>query len=64
MVKNIIFDLGGVFIDLNYQLTIDAFKNLWLNLGIKKGMFLKNETPIITSIMIGVFRVYLLIINF
>ena len=26
--KNIIFDLGGVLLNLNYQKTIDAFKNL------------------------------------
>lgn len=26
--KSIIFDLGGVLIDLNYELTINAFKNL------------------------------------
>ncbi len=26
--KNIIFDLGGVLLDINYQKTIDAFKNL------------------------------------
>ena len=26
--KNIIFDLGGVILDINYQKTIDAFKNL------------------------------------
>jgi len=27
-IKNIIFDLGGVILNLNYQLTIDAFKDL------------------------------------
>ena len=27
--KNIIFDLGGVIINLNQQLTIDAFKILF-----------------------------------
>ncbi len=27
-IKNIIFDLGGVIFDVNYQLTIDAFKKL------------------------------------
>ena len=26
--KNLILDLGGVLIDLNYQLTIQAFENL------------------------------------
>lgn len=28
MIKNIIFDLGGVFIQIHYQKTSDAFKNL------------------------------------
>lgn len=28
MIKNIIFDLGGVLIGINYQLTIDAFKRI------------------------------------
>lgn len=27
-IKNIIFDLGGVILNINYQLTIDAFKKL------------------------------------
>ena len=30
-IKNIIFDLGGVILDLNYQATIDAF----VKIGIK-----------------------------
>lgn len=30
-IKNIIFDLGGIFLDINYQLTKEAF----INLGIK-----------------------------
>ncbi len=30
-IKNIIFDLGGIFLDIHYQLTKDAF----INLGIK-----------------------------
>lgn len=29
--KNIIFDLGGVLINIDYNLTIDAFKNLGVN---------------------------------
>ena len=29
--KNIIFDLGGVLLDLDFQKTIDAFKNLGIN---------------------------------
>ncbi|HVY53614.1 MAG TPA: HAD family phosphatase [Gammaproteobacteria bacterium] len=28
MIKNIIFDLGGVIININYQLTIEAFRQL------------------------------------
>ena len=27
MIKNIIFDLGGVLLDIDYQKSIDAFKN-------------------------------------
>ena len=27
-IKNIIFDLGGIFLDIHYQLTKDAFINL------------------------------------
>ena len=30
-IKNIIFDLGGVILNINYQLTIDAFKKLGFN---------------------------------
>jgi len=30
-IKNIIFDLGGVILNIDYQLTIDAFKKLSLN---------------------------------
>jgi putative hydrolase of the HAD superfamily len=29
-IKNIIFDLGGVILNINYHLTIDAYKNLGL----------------------------------
>lgn len=29
--KNIIFDLGGVILNINYQLTIDAFKDLGIS---------------------------------
>jgi FMN phosphatase YigB (HAD superfamily) len=31
MIKNILFDLGGVIIDINYQHTIKAFENLGLS---------------------------------
>ena len=30
-IKNIIFDLGGVILNLNYQLTSNAFKKLGIN---------------------------------
>ncbi|HDP54900.1 MAG TPA: HAD family phosphatase [Bacteroidetes bacterium] len=30
-IKNIIFDLGGVILNIDYRLTIDAFKNLGLS---------------------------------
>lgn len=30
-IKNIIFDLGGVIVNIDYHLTINAFKNLGLN---------------------------------
>ena len=30
-IKNIIFDLGGVILDINYQATIDAFEKLGIS---------------------------------
>ena len=64
-IKNIIFDLGGVILDINYQATIDAFAKLGIsNFSIRKIFFfigfLIGFLATIMGVVIGVtFSLYI-----
>jgi len=42
-IRNIIFDLGGVILNINVQLTYDAFRNLGWNVSLEEEMVAKRK---------------------
>ncbi|MBN4081733.1 HAD family phosphatase [bacterium AH-315-C07] len=48
-IKNIIFDFGKVIIDIDFQLSIDAFRTLGVENVIQKELFHKMELGIISN---------------